>query len=53
MSDTRKALKWLGGIIAAGMVIFLLVKYGDRIPPEVWDAVGEAAENIGDSIGDE
>jgi len=53
MSDTRKALKWVGGIIAGGMVIFLLVKYGDRIPPEVWDAVGEAAENVGDSIGDE
>jgi len=47
MSDSRKALKWLGGIIVAGMVIFLLVKYGDRIPPEVWDAVGEAAEKFG------
>jgi hypothetical protein len=50
MSDSRKALKWLGGIIAAGMVIFLLVKYGDRIPPEVWEAIGEGAEAAGEAI---
>jgi len=50
MSDLRKALKWLGGIIAVGVVIFLLVKYGDRIPPEVWEAVAEAAETIGEGL---
>lgn len=46
----KKALKWIGGIIAAGVVIFLLVKYGDRVPPEVWEAVGEGAEAASEVI---
>jgi hypothetical protein len=46
----KKSLKWIGGIIAVGVVIFLLVKYGDRVPPEVWEAIGEGAETASEVI---
>ena len=51
MNSSTKALKWIGGIIVATVLIFLLVKYGDRVPPEVWDAIGESAEAIGEGLG--
>ena len=50
MSDSRKTLKWIGGIIVAIMVIFLLVKYGDRVPLEVWEAVAEGVEAAAETI---
>ena len=54
MSENEKSSwKWLAAIVASILIIFLAAKYGGSIPPEVWEAVAEAAETIGEGIGDD
>lgn len=52
VSDPKKALKWLVIFVGGGVTIFFLVKYGHHIPPEVWEAIAETAEALGEGIGD-